>query len=442
MFTPSNLQNKAIHNICDWYNRSLISFAKNHFYLAGYAGSGKSTVLPFIIDNLGLDIRDVAFCAPTGKAAKVMTKKLRSIYPTVEPAKTIHSLIYMPGVAKADAIKLKLDTLTGKFETNMQVDSYAQTPEGIKAAAEIEMVKSELEAAYRDDDKPRFHLNLESAVKDKSLIVVDEASMVGEDIADDLAKFNVPILAIGDPGQLPPVGDLPGLTAGEPDFFLDEIHRQAKDNPIIWLSMKLRNGEMPKHDSYGDVVHIVKPRKDIWTLDMDYNAQVICGTHKKRWRLTDQIRKEMGLSATGPMKDEPLLVCKNSRNIADLVNGTLVWNLTDIGDLRDGLAKFAIDIEDEETGRTHKIQAVQSLFEEHVVKQRNAHSCRSEYMYKAKKECEHLDFGYVLTCHKSQGSQWDNVIVHDESGAFREDAFKWAYTAVTRASQELIWITP
>lgn len=447
MFTPSNMQNKAISAVCTWYKQSIMSFNGSHFYLAGLAGSGKSTVLPFIIDNLGLNISEVAFCAPTGKAAKVMTKKLRTIYPSVEAAKTIHSLIYTPGMAKADAIKSRLETLTGKYEMNSRDANtagadYSKTQDGIKALAEIEMVKTELESAYRDDDKPRFHLNIESTVKDKSLIVVDEASMVGADIAADLKKFGIPILAIGDPQQLPPVEDDPGLTYGDPDFFLSEIHRQAQDNPIIWISMKMREGEMPKHGSYGGVVHIVKPRYDEWTFNMDYDAQVLCGTHKKRWKLTDKIRTAMGYETSGPMAGEPLIIGRNSKNIADLVNGSFVWNLTDIGDLKDNVSRFAIDIEDDETGRTHKVQAVQSFFEEHQVRQKNAHSCRSELMYKAKKECEHLDFGWVITTHKSQGSQWDNVIVHDESGVFRQDSFRWAYTAATRAANELIWVTP
>jgi exodeoxyribonuclease-5 len=442
MVTLSNLQNKAIKSATEWF-RNTVPGAESRFYLAGYAGSGKSTILPYMIEQAGIDVRDVAFCAPTGKAAKVMTTKLRSIYPGLEPAKTIHSLIYRPGGAKAEQMEAKLEALHKSFEVKLEADpTFRATDEGKRLFADIKLLQTELDAAYRDDEKPYFHLNLESTVREKRLIVVDEASMVGEHIAEDLLKFGVPVLAMGDPFQLPPVGDNPGLTEGEPDFFLHEIHRQAQDNPIIYMSMQIREGVIPRHGSLGGLVHVVRPRNDTYTLDIDYDAQVICGTHKKRWKLTKEIRKAMGYTTTGPCAGEPLIICKNSRKIPELVNGTFVWNLKDTGDLSDGNAVLPLDIEDEDTGLKHKIRSVQALFEEHSHREKNAHTCSSKAMFQAKKNEEHVDFGFVITGHKSQGSQWQNVIVHDESGAFREDNLKWLYTCCTRASEELVLVMP
>lgn len=435
----SNMQGKCVKAISEWFKQT-IPGNEDQFYMGGFAGTGKSTVLPDIISNCNIDIKDVAFCAPTGKAAKVMTKKLREQFPGVEAAKTVHSLIMKPGQAKAEKLEKILDSLRTVFTKQSQDANWLTTQECAKMRVEIEMVQKELDSAYRETDKPNFHLNVESTVREKSLIVVDEASMVGNIMACDLARFGVPILAIGDPFQLPPVGDIAGLTAGEPDFFLTEIHRQALDNPIIWLTKQIREGIEPNYGTFGGVVHVVKAPNDQWTQDMNYDAQVLCGTHKKKWILTAKIRKAMGFDSTGPMADERLLVCKNSRDIPELVNGTFVWNLKDHGDLADKQVTMALDVEDEDTGFTHKVRAIQGLFEEHQMRQRNAHTGSSQAVFHAKMKQEHLDFGHCITVHKSQGSEWDNVIVHDESGVFREDSKRWLYTATSRAKDELILV--
>jgi len=244
------------------------------------------------------------------------------------------------------------------------------------------------------------------------------------------------VLAIGDPAQLPPVGDKPGLTVGEPDYFLNEIHRQARDNPIIRLSMDIRQGKLIRPGKMGDQVRIVRRRDDDWTLNSDYDAQVICGTHKKRWALTGEIRKMCGYTSTGPEEFEPLMVCKNSKKAPALVNGSFVTCVEGPGDLMEGDSSFDIKIEDED-GTQYNLTCDQGTFEEHFLKQRDGATAGKFQAFDAKRFNEILDWGWVITAHKSQGSQWDNVIVHDESGVFRQDADRWLYTAVTRAAEEL-----
>lgn len=447
--TPTDLQNKGSNTIARWYAENRGTESK--FYLAGYAGSGKTSVLPFIIDNLGLTPQQVTFCAPTGKAAKVITGKLRSMYGDKSIlARTIHSSIYMPARARVEALREMIATMEQELRAFSEtVGDFMGDPSGMaefdKRVAEkrlaIEEKEEEFKIANREYKRngPQFVLNMDAPIKDTKLIVVDEASMVGEEIANDLAMFGVPILAIGDPAQLPPVGDKPGLTASRPDFFFDEIHRQAADNPIIRLSMDIRNGKEIRPMTMGDRVRIVKRRNDEWTFNTDYDAQVLCGTHRKRWGLTKGIREACGYHGLAPQPDEPLIICKNSKKNPVLVNGSFVTCDQAPKELNEGDASFDMKITDENND-SYFINVYQGLFEEHQAKEQGYFSADQYAGFDAKRKSEHADFGWAVTVHKSQGSQWDRVIVHDESSVFRADAAKHLYTAVTRAAEELVLV--
>ena len=413
------------------------------FFFGGFAGTGKTTVLPAIIESMGLSPEDVAFCAPTGKAAKVMGDKLRAFGMRVTPT-TIHKLIYLPKRAHADRLQAQIDNLNTQIirvKTGEQTGVFwAENLISVEEAeAVLQRVTFDLIRAMDNNDGPQFQLRpMEDFPEDKKLIVVDEGSMVGLQLATDLATFGRPILAFGDPGQLPPVGDEYGFDCEQPDAFLTEIHRQAQDNPIIKLATMAREGKELKIGNYGGGVQVVDRRNDNVTLDMTREAMVLCGTHKKRWTLTKAIRKELGFTESGPCIGEPLLFCKNSQKLEAMVNGTLVTCMTEHGDLRNGSAQMTLKLRDDEGGGvTYDVLAVQGLFEEHQQRKRNAYTANSSAAFKAKRECEHLDWGHVLTCHKSQGSQWDDVVVHDESGSFREASARWLYTAVTRAAKTL-----
>jgi exodeoxyribonuclease-5 len=413
------------------------------FFFGGYAGTGKTTVLPAVIESMGLTPEEVAFCAPTGKAAKVMGEKLRAFGMNVTPT-TIHKLIYLPKRAAADRIQAQIDTISEsiiktKVESLSGVYVRGEMVSLSDAERNIQQLNFDLIRAMDNNDGPKFNLRPVGDFKEEiKLIVVDEGSMVGAQLARDLASFGRPILAFGDPGQLPPVGDDYGFDCLQPDAFLTEIHRQAKDNPIIRLATMAREGKALQIGDYGDGVKVVSRQNDDVTLDMTREAMVLCGTHKKRWTLTKKIRAALGYTESGPCEGEPLLFCKNSTKLETMVNGTLVTCLTDHGDLQKGAAKFKIKIADDEGGGTqYEIDVAQGLFEEHHARKRNAYSASSSAAFKAKKDCEQLDWGHVLTCHKSQGSQWDDVCVHDESGAFRDSSARWLYTAVTRAAKHL-----
>ena len=91
--------------------------------------------------------------------------------------------------------------------------------------------------------KPRFALNPQSDAAHAKLIVLDEVSMVGEEMARDLMSFGKPILVLGDPGQLPPIKGEGAFTKDAPDIMLTEIHRQAGESAIIRLATMARQGE-------------------------------------------------------------------------------------------------------------------------------------------------------------------------------------------------------
>ena len=302
----------------------------------------------------------------------------------------------------------------------------------------VERVKAELSNAYRED-RLSFQLNVDSVVGLAQLIVIDEFSMVGRRMLDDILFFNVPVLAMGDPGQLPPVQDEDVMASEEPDYRLTEIHRQAEGNPILHLATLARQGrEIPLGD-YGQGVKVVQRYgSDGYAHDFEAEEQpqIICGINKTRWKITRQFRQDADGTPwqKGPRAGEPLIVKKNSRQHPALVNGTPVTALRD-SDMIEGRATFEYGIEDED-GVKHEVIAFQGLFEEHY-HGKQGFTAPDATVYRARKNAVELDYAYAITAHSSQGSQWDKVVVLDESGCFRNDADKWLYTAVTRAAKEL-----
>lgn len=457
---PTEHQMVGVRLAASWYkdadrNRHLFEGARygdnesmlgkgQDFFFGGFAGTGKTAVLPHTLEAMGVSPDEVAFVAPTGKAAKVMGDKLRDFGIRTTPT-TIHKLIYMPKRANADRIQSLIDNLGEQIvmcKMGQQKDVLYKEESYSVADAEqlVKALGKDLDRAMDNDDGPKFNLRaLEEFPENIKLILCDEGSMVGLDLATDLASFGRPILAFGDPGQLPPVNDHYGFDCEHPDAFLTEIHRQALDNPIIRLATMARQGKDLKIGDYGNGVKVVDRRNDVDTLNMDREAMVLCGTHLKRWTLTKKIRRALGYEETGPCAGEPLLFCKNSQKLETMVNGTIVTNLTEHGDMKKGRASFELKVKDDEggDGAEYTIKVAQGLFEEHEARKRNAYTASSSEAFRAKKECEHLDWGHVLTVHKSQGSQWNNVVVHDESGAFRDAASQWLYTGITRAAKEL-----
>ncbi len=341
------------------------------FRLFGFAGTGKTTLAKHLADNVS---GKVCYASFTGKAALNMQKK------GCLGATTIHSLIY----------KATQDPVTGKYS---------------------------------------FKLNRESEAARASLIVIDEVSMVGEKLARDLLSFGTKLLVLGDPAQLPPVGDSGFLINAEPDVMLTEVHRQAADSPIIWMSMAIREGRGLQPGRYGDCQVAYKGDLNQDELEFEQmNAdQILCGRNKTRQRLNERIRtlKDIrGEVETWHPNTGDRLVCLKNNHEKGLLNGSL-WEVESAESEDDVIYADLRSLD--EPGRTLKARIREEFFT----------GTEDELHWTVRKDYDEFTFAQALTCHKAQGSQWSNVLVYDEGKFFREHADRWSYTAVTRAADRV-----
>ncbi len=369
-FSPQ--QDEALKAVSRWLNEGQSQL----FRLFGYAGTGKTTLARYFAEHVDGNVQFAAF---TGKAAQVLRSK------GATNARTIHSLIYRPRGEEATE-----DETTGKTLIS-----------------------------------PAFSLNRQSPVARASLIVIDECSMVDEALGRDLMSFGTPILVLGDPGQLPPVSGGGFFTEHEPDFLLTEIHRQARDNPIIRLALDVREGREFAHGDYGTAQVISKHDVDS---EMVLRAdQVLVGINRTRRRYNQRLRELKGFDSLLPQAGDKL-VCLRNEPSKGLLNGSL-WKVMTASreTVKPGINLLVSPEEDDPDRGVAKIKLLKAAFEDPD----------GDIPWQTKKRYNDFDFGYALTVHKAQGSQWDEVVLFDESFAFRDTRQQWLYTAITRAAERL-----
>lgn len=369
-FSPQ--QDQALKAVSKWLREGQTPI----FRLFGFAGTGKTTLARHFAEHVD---GDVLFAAFTGKAAQVLRSR------GAKNANTIHSLIYRPrGEEEVE------DETTGKTSVT-----------------------------------PMFSVNRQSPVGNAALIVIDECSMVDEELGKDLLSFGTPVLVLGDPGQLPPISGGGYFTEEEPDILLTEIHRQARDNPIIDLAMQVRNGQNLDYGDYGTTRIISKSEvNQELVLEAD---QVLVGTNKTRKRYNQRLRILKGFDQPYPISGDKL-VCLRNDPTKGLLNGSLWQVMTAAKETtKPGINVLLRPEEDDMQRGSAKVRLLKAAFEESDV----------EIPWTTKKRFDDFDFGYALTVHKAQGSQWNNVVLFDESWAFRETSTRWLYTAITRAVETL-----
>ncbi len=346
------------------------------FRLFGYAGTGKTSLARHFAEEVDGDVQFAAF---TGKAAQVLRAR------GAANARTIHSLIYRP--RGEETIE---DETTGK-----------------KSVA------------------PTFSLNRSSPVAKASLIIIDECSMVDEELGRDLQSFGTPILVLGDPGQLPPISGGGFFTEHEPDILLTEIHRQARDNPIIQLALDVREGREFMYGDFGTAQVIGKSDVDSeLVLSAD---QVLVGINRTRRRYNRRLRELKDFTLPTPQSGDKLVCLRNDPS-KGLLNGSLWRVMTASKETTKPGINLLVSPEEEDPDRgVAKIKVLKAAFEDD----------EAEIPWSTKKRYDDFDYGYALTVHKAQGSQWDDVVLFDESFAFRDMRQRWLYTAITRAAERL-----
>src|SRR3984893_5391225 len=257
VFTPQ--QDAALQGIAQWWKEG--RRRAPIFRLFGYAGTGKTTLAKHIAE--GIDGK-VLFAAFTGKAACVMRSK--GCY----GASTIHRLIYKP--------------------------------------------------QEKNEENPTFELWRKAPASHAKLIIIDECSMVDAELARDLMSFEVPLLLLGDPAQLPPIQGGGFFTDAKPDAMLTEVHRQAQDNPIVRLSMDIRAGKSLEQGQYGETQ--VVGRGDLDPKRVIGADQVLVGRNATRRAYNVRLRERRGFAGTLPVTGDKLVCLRNNRN-KGLFNGGL-----------------------------------------------------------------------------------------------------------------------
>jgi exodeoxyribonuclease-5 len=421
-FIPSPQQAAAIAAIENWFRRGTRD--QQVFRLFGYAGTGKTTITRHAIGELGLEPMDrmggaggVLYAAFTGKAALVMTRK-------GTPASTIHSLIYKVSEATPEEI----ERVTRELET-LRKGLRAMGP-AERSFAETQIRRLELRLA--DIHQPRFILNEQSLVRDADLIVLDEVSMVGAEMASDLLAFGKPILVLGDPGQLPPIKGDGAFTDADPDVMLTDIHRQAETSAIIRLATLARQSMPIPYGEHDDFVWKMR-RSDIGPHQFLKGGQVICGRNATRLFLNTAMKQAAGFPDAYPRGRGEKIICLKNRHDLGLVNGMFL----DLSDIRDeSPLAFSAAVRTEDGASVPGRQwFYKGHFDDHVTY--DAERLRRDW--RDMRGLVESVWGYAITCHKAQGSQWENVIVYDDGlGRTAEDRARWLYTAITRAEQGLV----
>jgi exodeoxyribonuclease-5 len=405
-FSPQ--QDQALKAVASWYHTS----DKQVFRLFGYAGSGKTTLAKHLAE--GID-GEVLFGAYTGKAAHVLKTK------GCINAATIHSMIYR----SKDKSKQRLKDL--ELELINLRNELSDLPQDIvNANTKVMSLEKEIMKEADNSSKPSFTLNRDSVVKDAALVIIDECSMIDERMGMDLLSFKTPVLVLGDPAQLPPIGGAGFFTEHvTPDFMLDEVHRQAAESPILRMATLVRNGKPLDIGDWGNNCRVHEKGTKLDPNDVMSFDQILTGKNVTRHMTNMKLRRLHGLHDPLPVPGDRLVCLKNNSEIG-LLNGA-IFMVKETDGLIDGKVHMNVNLEHSDFS-----VAVQSL-EHHFVGR--GEELKKQYWLKA--EAHEFDYGYGLTVHKAQGSQWNSVCVFDESFCFKSSRNRWLYTAITRAAEQI-----
>lgn len=383
MIQLSASQDAVIRSVDEWLRDASRSFGAGWRYLDGAAGTGKTTLAKKLAED-----RRVAYCAYTGKAAHVLRSK------GCEGATTLHQLIYRP------------------------------EERAVKAADGTEVWTTEFTAR---SDNP---------LEEFDLVVLDECSMVDHRMAQDLLSYGKPVLVLGDSFQLPPVNGAGYFSSKEPTWRLTEVHRQAAESGILRLATDVREGrgilDPASYTPDAVVIDLEAAGAQEQRL-LDWCDVVLVGTHRMRHHFNGQYREAGKRIGPYPRKGEQL-VCLQNDHDRGLLNGQ-IWRVEH--DAREvGHLKLEVLVRGEATrpGEKGPLLLADVWAHDFLGIERDF----ERMPWQRRTERARFAYGYALTVHKAQGSEFERVLLIDEATTFRESAAQWLYTAITRASERLV----
>lgn len=271
--------------------------------------------------------------------------------------------------------------------------------------------------------------------KSAAFVIVDESSMIATEIYQDLLATGARILFVGDHGQLEPVGDNPQLMR-DPAVRLETIMRQAADSPILSFAHEVRTGAPVVMSGHPDCLVTYPANRATDGAFLTSFDIVLTAFNRVRCSINHLIRKHKGYwegseGCALPKAGERLICLRNSKRYG-LCNGQL-GTVIRVGKRSDDALQ--IDFEpDGESVRTGIRIYVPQLGEEKTLP-----------FSAIPKGLELFDWGYCITCHKSQGSEWDRVLVIEPPDAAVREMWskaRWRYTAITRAAKHLTFLSP
>lgn len=378
------LKRKMIH----WYHH--YGSGKPYFYYSGAAGTGKTTVIKSMIEDLNMLSHEVIACAYVGKAVLVLSRHGL-------PSSTIHSFAYRP-----------------RFVTEKEIvfDEFGN-PE--------KKTKKKLKFVLRND-----------IPKDIKLIFIDESPMVNDKMIEDVLSFGIPVVMAGDQNQLPPVFGKNSIL-DYPDFVLTQIMRQAEDDPIVYLSQCILKGIPIEYGTYGK--SRVIPRYDLNPSILTDYDMILCGKNKTRDSLNQRIRQEiLGYDDIKPRIHEKMICRKN--NWGEVMNGISLTN---------GLVGYVTDanycsLHRDVLYMNFQPDFMEESFEKLSVDYKYLKASAEERKNFGFGELERFEYAYAITVHLSQGSEYDRVLFMDEPFHDQQMLKRLRYTAITRAKEKLDFV--
>jgi exodeoxyribonuclease-5 len=201
------------------------------------------------------------------------------------------------------------------------------------------------------------------------------------------------------------------------------VHRQAQNDPIVRMSMDIREGRTLEIGRHGESEVI--SRKELDPERVMQTDQVLVGRNNTRRAYNMRIRQKQHIEELLPVAGDKLVCLRNNRK-KGLFNGGL-WRVKSRAQSKSKIVTMRVSPDEELGHKVTKVSVRGECFEGGI----------EAIPWEQRKPYDEFDYGYVLTVHKSQGSQWDDVVLFDESFAFQDSRARWLYTGITRAAKRL-----